>query len=114
MAEGVASVTYLYAGIVATPALPCYNSCKAAEALCNPVFAQIGLSFPACPPEQIVYDCSAEGGGNVVANCTAFGDSQAPVQEGCPLSVVFWGDKCALLSSLCVSVCVLIAYTCIY
>lgn len=84
------------AGIVATPALPCYNSCKAAEALCSVAFKQLGLAFPACPPQQIVYDLSAEGGTSVTANCTPF--AQAPAQVSCPLSVVLWGKKCAIPS----------------
>lgn len=80
---------------MATPALPCYNSCKAAEALCSAAFKQLGLQFPACPPEQIVYDLSAEGGTSVIANCTPF--AQSPAQISCPLSVVLWGKHCAML-----------------
>lgn len=80
-------------GVVATPALPCFNSCKGTEVLCSAAFKQLGLTFPGCPPEQIVFDLSTQGGGNITANCTAF--SQGPAQVSCPLSVVMWGERCA-------------------
>lgn len=34
------------AGIVATPINPCFNSCKATEALCAPTFQTFQLTFP--------------------------------------------------------------------